>query len=93
MVSFGNASGSVPPIEPVLLMQKGSLYLTRPTLANYTATREDLEATVGELFDVVASGKVKIPVRHVYKLNDVQQVHRDLEARKTTGCVVLVPQE
>ncbi|HEY2414682.1 MAG TPA: quinone oxidoreductase [Pirellulaceae bacterium] len=91
MVSFGNASGAVPPVEPTLLMQKGSLYLTRPTLANYTATREELEATAGDLFDVVASGKVKIPVRHVYKLSDVQQVHRDLEARKTTGCVVMVP--
>ena len=91
MVSFGNASGAVPPVEPMLLTQKGSLYLTRPTLANYTATREELEATAGELFDVVASGKVKIPVRHVYKLSDVQQVHRDLEARKTTGCVVMVP--
>ncbi len=91
MVSFGNASGAVPPIEPILLTQKGSLYLTRPTLANYTATREELEATAGELFDVVAAGKVNIPVRHVYKLSDVQQVHRDLEARKTTGCVVMVP--
>jgi NADPH2:quinone reductase len=91
MVSFGNASGSVPPIEPVLLMQKGSLYLTRPTLANYTATRDELEATAGELFDVVASGKVRIPVQHVYNLADVQQVHRDLEARKTTGCVMMMP--
>jgi NADPH2:quinone reductase len=90
MVSFGNASGPVPPVEPLLLTQKGSLYLTRPTLASYTATREELEATAGEVFDIVASGKVKIPVRHVYKLTDVQQVHRDLEARKTTGCVVMV---
>jgi NADPH2:quinone reductase len=91
MVSFGNASGAVPPVEPMLLTQKGSLFLTRPTLASYTATREELETTAGELFDVVASGKVKIPVRHVYKLDDAQQVHRDLEARKTTGCVVMVP--
>jgi len=91
MVSFGNASGAVPPVEPTLLMQKGSLYLTRPTLANYTATREELEATARELFEIVASGKVKIPVRHIYKLSDVQQVHRDLESRKTTGCVVMVP--
>jgi NADPH2:quinone reductase len=91
MVSFGNASGPVPAVDPLLLMQKGSLYFTRPTLASYTSNREELEATAGELFDVVRSGKVKIAVNHVYRLADVQQVHRDLESRKTTGSVVMLP--
>ena len=91
MVSFGNASGAVPPMDPLLLTQKGSLYLTRPTLANYTATREELELAAGALFEVMTAGKVKIPLRHEYRLSDVQQVHRDLEARKTTGCVVMLP--
>jgi len=91
MVNFGNASGAVPPLEPGLLTQKGSLYLTRPTLATYTATRADLEATAKELFDVVLSGKVKIEINHTCALKDGQQVHRDLEARKTTGSVVMLP--
>ena len=91
MVSFGNASGPVPPFELSLLTQKGSLYLTRPTLNTYTATRADLEATAQDLFDVVLSGKVKIEINHTYPLKDAQQVHRDLEARKTTGSIVMVP--
>jgi NADPH:quinone reductase len=91
LVSFGNASGPVPPFELGVLAQKGSLYVTRPTLATYTATRADLEATAGELFDMVRSGKVKVEVRHTYALSDAVQVHRDLEARKTTGSVVMLP--
>jgi NADPH2:quinone reductase len=91
MVSFGNASGPVPPFEVGLLTQKGSLYLTRPTLATYTATRAELEATAKELFDVVLSGKVKIEINHTYALKDAQQVHRDLEGRKTTGSIIMVP--
>jgi NADPH2:quinone reductase len=91
LVSFGNASGPVPPFELGILSQKGSLYVTRPTLATYTATRADLEATAAELFDVVKSGKVKIEVNHTYALRDAQQVHRDLEGRKTTGSVVMLP--
>ena len=91
MVSFGNASGPVPPFELSLLTQKGSLYLTRPTLNTYTATRADLEATAQDLFDVVLSGKVKIEINHTYALKDAQQVHRDLEGRKTTGSIVMVP--
>src|SRR5262249_40446990 len=90
-VSFGNASGPVPPLALSVLTQKGSLYVTRPTLATYTATRADLEATAQELFDVVRSGKVKIEVNHTYALNDAQQVHRDLEGRKTTGSIVMLP--
>jgi NADPH2:quinone reductase len=90
MVSFGNSSGPVPPFELSLLTQKGSLYITRPTMATYTANRSDLEATAKELFDVVLSGNVKIEINHTYPLKDAQQVHRDLEARKTTGSIVMV---
>src|SRR5947207_15639162 len=91
VVSFGNASGSVPPFELGILAPKGSLYVTRPTLATYTATRADLEATAKDLFDVVLSGQVKIEIGRTYPLKDVQQVHRDLEGRKTTGSIVMVP--
>ena len=91
LVSFGNASGPVPPFELGVLAQKGSLYVTRPTLATYTATRADLEATATELFDMVRSGEVKVEVRHAYALADARQVHRDLEARKTTRSVVMLP--
>ena len=91
LVSFGNASGPVPPIEPLLLSQKGSLYLTRPVLWHYTARREDLLALGGELFAMVASGKVKIKVNQTYALADVASAHRDLEARKTTGSTILLP--
>ena len=91
LVSFGNASGPVPPIEPLLLSQKGSLYLTRPVLWHYTARREDLLALAGELFAVVVSGKVKIEVNQTYALADVASAHRDLEARKTTGSTILLP--
>jgi len=91
LVSFGNASGPVTAFDLSLLTQKGSLYVTRPTLATYTATRAELEATAQELFDVVMSGKVKIEVCHTYALNDVRRVHEDLEGRRTTGSVVMVP--
>ncbi len=89
MVSFGNSSGPVSAFELSLLTQKGSLYVTRPTLATYTATRADLEATAQDLFEVVRSGKVKITVNHTYALKDAEQVHRDLEGRKTTGSIVM----
>jgi NADPH2:quinone reductase len=91
LVSFGNASGPVQPFPLSLLTQKGSLYVTRPTLATYTATRDELVATAQEMFDVVQSGKVKIAMNHVYKLQNVQQVHADLEARRTTGSVIMLP--
>jgi NADPH:quinone reductase len=91
MVSFGNASGAVDPIAPTLFAAKGSLYLTRPTLVNYTAKREDLVACANDLFDVVKSGKVKIEIAQRYALKDAAQAHRDLEARKTTGSTVLTP--
>ena len=91
MVSFGNASGAVPPVNIGILAQKGSLFLTRPTLVSHIATRADLDETAKSLFDVVASGKVKIEVTGSYKLADAAQAHRDLEGRKTTGSVILVP--
>jgi NADPH2:quinone reductase len=91
MVSFGNASGAVPPFPVTLLAGKGSLYVTRPTLGNYTATRQELVERAQALFDVVKSGKVKIETSKRYKLADAQAAHRDLEARKTTGSVVLQP--
>jgi NADPH:quinone reductase len=91
MVSFGNASGPVPPVNLAILSQKGSLYVTRPTLATYVASRTDLEETARSLFDVVKSGSVKIETTKRYKLADAAQAHRDLEGRKTTGSIVLVP--
>jgi NADPH2:quinone reductase len=90
-VSFGNASGPVPPFPMTLLSQKGSLFATRPTLNNYTANRADLEKTAADLFRVVASGAVKIEVHHRYALADAEACHRDLEGRKTTGASVLLP--
>ncbi len=91
MVSFGNASGKVAPFDIGILSQKGSLYLTRPTLATYTATRADLEATARDVFDVLREGRVKVEIRHTYPLADVQQVHRDLEGRRTVGSIVMIP--
>lgn len=91
MVSFGQSSGSVGPIDPGLLAQKGSLFLTRPSLMNYTAKREDLLAHARDLFEVVTSGAVKIRIRQEYALRDAAQAHRDLEARKTTGSSILLP--
>jgi len=91
MVSFGNASGAVPPLDIGILNQKGSLFLTRPSLAGYTATDEDLAMTAADLFDVMAEGAVKADVRQEYALADAAQAHRDLEGRKTTGTTVLIP--
>jgi len=91
MVNFGNASGPAEPINVLLLSQKGSLYLTRPTLFTYTAKREDLVATANDLFDVVKKGAVKIEINQTYALKDAAQAHRDLEGRKTTGSTVLLP--
>jgi NADPH2:quinone reductase len=91
MVFFGNASGPVPPLNTGILAQKGSLYVTRPTLMTYTASRADLEMTSRSLFDVVKSGKVKIEISARHKLADAAQAHRDLEGRKTTGSVILLP--
>lgn len=91
MVSFGNASGAVTQFNPGVLAQKGSLFLTRPTLLHYTASREDLVKGARELFAVVKSGKVKISINQTYALKDAAQAQYDLEARKTTGSTVLLP--
>ena len=91
MVSYGSASGPVPPLDLIVLSQKGSLFVTRPTLMNYTAKRADLEALGAELFAVVASGQVRIEVNQSYPLAEAAQAHRDLEARKTTGSTILLP--
>lgn len=91
MASFGNASGVVPPISPGILGPKGSLYLTRATLFTHIATREATQAMADDLFAVVASGQVKIPIDQRYPLAEVVRAHRDLEDRKTTGCSVLIP--
>ena len=90
MVSFGNASGAVEPFAPALLAAKGSLFLTRPTLATYTATRADLEKTSTDLFGVLSSGAVTVEVNQTYPLENAAQAHRDLEARKTTGSTILL---
>jgi NADPH:quinone reductase len=91
LVSFGNASGPVPAFEPSVLAAKGSLFLTRPALPDYTATRAELVVSASALFDVVQRGAVKIEVHQTYPLRDAAQAHRDLEARRTTGSTVLVP--
>ena len=91
MVLFGGSSGAVPPFDPVLLSQKGSLYLTRPTLVNYIATREELVARSGAVFSMIAAGKLKLRIEHTYPLAEVERAHRDLEGRKTTGKLLLVP--
>ncbi len=90
MVSFGQSSGLVEPFSINILTGKGSLYVTRPTLAHYASTTEKLRAMAKELFDVVAAGIVKIEIGQTYQLKDVAQAHRDLEARKTTGSTVLL---
>jgi NADPH2:quinone reductase len=89
MVSFGNASGPVEPFSPLVLSQKGSLFLTRPTLFNYIATRPELDQAANDLFDVVRSGKVKIEVKQRVPLAEAAEAHRALEARKTTGSTIL----
>ena len=91
LVSFGNASGAVTSFNPGMLAGKGSLFLTRPTLGHHIATRAELVERATALFDIVSSGKVKIETTARYKLADAQQAHRDLEGRKTTGSVVLLP--
>ena len=89
MASFGNASGPVPPFAPGILGNKGSLFVTRQTLFTHIATHEGAMAMSKDLFDIVISGKVKINIEQRYPLEQVQQAHRDLEARKTTGCTIL----
>jgi NADPH:quinone reductase len=91
MVTFGNASGAVPPIEPLTLSQKGSLFLTRPTLVHYIATREELEARARDLFSWIAAGKLKVRVGAEFPLERAADAQRALEGRQTTGKVLLIP--
>jgi NADPH2:quinone reductase len=90
LILFGGASGAVPPFDLIKLSQKGSLFITRPTLVNYIATREELEHRANDIFGWIAAGKLKLRIEHVYKLADAQQAQRDLEGRKTTGKLILV---
>jgi NADPH:quinone reductase len=91
MVLFGGASGAVPPFDPIALSQKGSLFLTRPSLIHYIATRQELEQRSSDIFNMILAGKLKLRIGHTYELEEVQQAHRDLEGRKTTGKILLVP--
>jgi len=91
MVSFGNASGPVPPVSLLELSRRGSLFLTRPTLFHYIATKGDLNRAARELFEVVAGGVVQIRIGQTYPLTDAARAHTDLEARRTTGSTVLIP--
>ncbi len=91
MVLFGGASGPVPPFDPMILTQKGSLFLTRPSLVHHIATREELERRATDVLNMISAGKLKLRIAHVYKLQDAQQAHRDLEGRKTTGKLLLIP--
>jgi NADPH2:quinone reductase len=91
LVLFGGASGAVPPFDLIRLSTMGSLYVTRPTLKDYVATRADLEERAGDVFRMVADGSLKLRVAHTYALTDAAQAHRDLESRKTTGKLLLIP--
>ena len=91
MVTFGNSSGPVPPVDLGVLSAKGSLFVTRPTLATYTASRADLSAAAADLMQAVASGAVRIRVNQTFALKDAADAHRALEARQTTGSTVLIP--
>jgi len=91
MVLYGGSSGAAPAIDPIILTQKGSLYLTRPSLGNYVATREDLVARSSAVFGMITSGKLKLRIEYTYPLSEAQQAHRDLEGRKTTGKLLLLP--
>ena len=91
MVLFGGSSGPVPPFDPLALTSKGSLFLTRPSLTHYIATRKELESRADALFGMIAAKKLKLRLEHVYPLGEVQRAHCDLEGRKTTGKLLLVP--
>jgi NADPH:quinone reductase len=90
MVLFGGSSGAAPPFDPILLTQKGSLYLTRPSLGHYISTQKELQQRAGSVFSMLRNGKLKLRIEHVYRLEQAVQAHQDLEARKTTGKLLLV---
>lgn len=91
MVLFGGSSGAVPPFDPIILTQKGSLFLTRPSLGSYIATRDELMARSSAVFGMIAAGKLKLRIEHTYPLAEAQRAHRELEGRKTTGKLLLIP--
>jgi NADPH2:quinone reductase len=91
MVLYGGSSGAVPPFDLIHLTQKGSLYVTRPSLGNYIASREELVARSSAVFGMITAGKLKLRIEHTYPLTEAQQAHRDLEGRKTTGKLLLIP--
>jgi NADPH:quinone reductase len=91
MALYGGSSGAAPAIDPIMLTQKGSLFLTRPSLGNYIATREELLARAGAVFGMIAAGKLKLRIEHTYPLAEVQRAHRELEGRHTTGKLLLIP--
>ncbi len=90
MVLFGGSSGAVPPFDPIVLTQRGSLFLTRPSLSNYIVTREELLARSAAVFGMIGAGKLKLRIEHTYPLAEAQRAHRDLEGRKTTGKLLLI---
>jgi len=91
MALYGGSSGAVAPIDPLVLTQKGSIFLTRPSLGHYIITSEDLQRRMGAVFAMIREGKLKLRIEHVYPLAEAQQAHRDLEGRKTTGKLLLIP--
>lgn len=91
LVLFGGSSGVVPPFDLSKLAQKVSLFVTRPTLGHYIASREELQQRATDVLGAIASGKLKLRIEHIYPLRDAQQAHRDLEGRKTTGKLLLIP--
>jgi NADPH2:quinone reductase len=91
MALFGGSSGAVPPFDLIRLSQKGSLYVTRPSLGNYISTREELIERADAVFEMIAMGKLKLRAEHTYPLSEAGQAHRDLEGRKTTGKLLLIP--
>jgi len=91
LVLFGASSGAVPPFDLAKLAQKGSLFVTRPTLVHYMAAHEELQKRATDVLTMIATGKIKLRIEHIYPLKEAQQAHRDLEARKTTGKLLLIP--
>jgi NADPH2:quinone reductase len=91
MALFGGSSGAVAPIDPLVLTQKGSLFLTRPSIGHYIATTQELRQRAGAVFGMIREGKLKLRIEHVYPLAEVQKAHRELEGRRTTGKLLLLP--
>jgi NADPH:quinone reductase len=91
MALYGGSSGAVPPFDPMVLMQKGSLFLTRPSLGAYVLTRDELQQRASAVFAMIRSGKLKLRIQHIYPLSEAAQAHRDLESRKTSGKILLMP--